>query len=184
MASIVNNLLTAEDDLVYRLQRHDETAFAEFYKQYASALFSMIIRIIKDEEKAEDILQDSMIKIWRSVDSYTPAKGRLFTWASNISRNLAINSLRGAHQVSSVSSPGNVTEALSSQIQDTYTKLNSLQISLLRLFDRGMSDEEVLELRRVLVANMSQKMLDEVEHIDAERGYTAGDYERLLNEPS
>jgi len=64
------------------------------------------------------------------------------------------------------------------------TKLNGLQISLLRLFERGMSDEEVLELQRVLVAHMSQKMLAEVEHIDAERGYTAQDYERMLNEPS
>ena len=64
------------------------------------------------------------------------------------------------------------------------TKLNGLQISLLRLFERGMSDEEVLELRRVLVAHMSQKMLAEVERIDAERGYTAEDYERMLNAPS
>jgi len=64
------------------------------------------------------------------------------------------------------------------------TKLNSLQISLLRLFERGMSDEEVLELRRVLVAHMSQKMLAEVEHIDAKRGYTAEDHERMLNAPS
>ncbi|GAB2696907.1 hypothetical protein GCM10011495_29070 [Hymenobacter frigidus] len=64
------------------------------------------------------------------------------------------------------------------------TKLNSLQISLLRLFERGMSDEEVLELRRVLVAHMSQKMLVAVEHMDYERGYTAEDYERMLNAPS
>ena len=64
------------------------------------------------------------------------------------------------------------------------TKLNSLQISLLRLFERGMSDEEVLELRRVLVAHMSQKMLVAVEHMDIERGYTAEDYERMLNAPS
>ena len=64
------------------------------------------------------------------------------------------------------------------------TKLNGLQVSLLRLFDRGMSDEEVLELRRVLVAHISQKMLAEVERIDNERGYTAEDFERMLNEPS
>ena len=64
------------------------------------------------------------------------------------------------------------------------TKLNGLQISLLRLFERGMSDEEVLELQRVLVAHMSQKMLAEVERIDSERGYTAEDYERMLNAPS
>ena len=47
-----------------------------------------------------------------------------------------------------------------------------------------MSDEEVLELRRVLVAHMSQKMLAAVEHMDIERGYTAEDYERMLNAPS
>ena len=64
------------------------------------------------------------------------------------------------------------------------TKLNSLQISLLRLFERGMSDEEILEIRRVLVAHMSKKLLEEVERIDAARGYTAEDYERMLNEPS
>ena len=64
------------------------------------------------------------------------------------------------------------------------TKLNSFQISLLRLFERGMSDEEILEIRRVLVAHMSKKLLEEVERIDAARGYTAEDYERMLNEPS
>lgn len=47
-----------------------------------------------------------------------------------------------------------------------------------------MSDEEVLELQRVLVAHMSQKLLATVERMDAERGYTAEDYERMLNAPS
>ena len=64
------------------------------------------------------------------------------------------------------------------------TKLNSLQISLLRLFERGMSDEEVLELRRVLVAHMSKKLLEEVERVNEERGYTAADVEAMLNDPS
>ena len=64
------------------------------------------------------------------------------------------------------------------------TKLNGLQISLLRLFERGMSDEEILELRRVLVAHMSQKLLEEVERVNEERGYTAADAEAMLNDPS
>ena len=64
------------------------------------------------------------------------------------------------------------------------TKLNSLQISLLRLFERGMSDDEVLELRGVLVAHMSKKLLEEVERVNKERGYTAADVEAMLNDPS
>jgi hypothetical protein len=64
------------------------------------------------------------------------------------------------------------------------TRLNPIQISLLRLFERGISDEDTLELRRVIVAHLSKKMLAEVERIDNERGYTAEDYERMLNAPS
>jgi hypothetical protein len=64
------------------------------------------------------------------------------------------------------------------------TKLNPIQVSLLRLFERGMSDEDTLELRRVIVAHLSAKMLAEVERLDDERGYTAEDYERMLNAPS
>ena len=64
------------------------------------------------------------------------------------------------------------------------TKLNSLQISLLRLFERGMSDEEVVELRGVLMAHMSKKLLEEVERVNEERGYTAADVEAMLNDPS
>lgn len=64
------------------------------------------------------------------------------------------------------------------------TKLNSIQLSLLRLFDRGMSDEETLEIRRRLVTHLSKKLQEEVQRIDEERGYTSEDYERMLNEPS
>ena len=64
------------------------------------------------------------------------------------------------------------------------TKLNSLQISLLRLFERGMSEKDTLELQRVIVAHLSQKMLAEVERVNEERGYTAADVEDMLNDPS
>lgn len=179
MDSIKSSLLIAEADLVYRLQCHDTTAFEAFYKQYAAALFSMILRIIKDEEKAEDILQESLIKIWNSVDSYKPNRGQLFTWASNISRNLAIDTLRSTHQNSSNSEAETLYQAA-----HTPTKLNNLQINLLRLFERGMSDEEVVELRQVLVAHMSRKLLEEVERVNEERGYTSADAEAMLNDPS
>ena len=64
------------------------------------------------------------------------------------------------------------------------TKLNSLQISLLRLFERGMSDEQTLELQRLLVKAYLEIMRQEAGRIDDERGYTAEDYERMLNDPS
>lgn len=64
------------------------------------------------------------------------------------------------------------------------TKLNPIQVSLLRLFERGMSEEETLELKRLMVKSYLEIMRREAGRIDAERGYTAEDYERMLNDPS
>jgi hypothetical protein len=71
-------------------------------------------------------------------------------------------------------------EALASQPG----RLNALQVSLLRLFDRGMTDEQVLELKRVLVRHYGAQLREEVERITDERGYTQADFDRMLSEPS
>ncbi|SHJ15681.1 hypothetical protein SAMN02745146_2471 [Hymenobacter daecheongensis DSM 21074] len=64
------------------------------------------------------------------------------------------------------------------------TKLNPIQVSLLHLFERGMSEEETLQLKRLMVKSYLEIMRQEAGRIDDERGYTAEDYEQMLNEPS
>src|SRR6185503_6598518 len=54
----------------------------------------VIVRIVNDDALAEDILQDTFVKIWNSFSSYSTEKGRLFTWMVNIARNLAIDKIR------------------------------------------------------------------------------------------
>jgi len=43
---------------------------------------------------AEEVLQDVFLKIWDKVESYDPAKGKLFTWMLNLTRNQAIDKTR------------------------------------------------------------------------------------------
>ncbi len=64
------------------------------YDRYSDALYGVILRIVKDNAVAQEVLQDAFLKIWNRIDSYDPAKGRLFTWMMQISRNLAIDKLR------------------------------------------------------------------------------------------
>ena len=63
-------------------------------------------------------------------------------------------------------------------------KLNPLQVSLLRLFNRDMSDDEVLTLKRVLVKHYSELLRDEVEKVVTEKGYTQADFDAMLNQDS
>ncbi|WP_238388043.1 RNA polymerase sigma factor [Hymenobacter sediminis] len=86
--------LETEVLLVQRLRDRDEGAMTIFYDKYSAALYGVIMRIVKKEEIAEDVLQEAMVKIWHSFPSYDAEKGRLFTWVMNVCRNLAIDKIR------------------------------------------------------------------------------------------
>jgi hypothetical protein len=63
-------------------------------------------------------------------------------------------------------------------------KLNPLQVSLLRLFSRDMSDDEVLTLKRALVKHYSELLREEVVKVVADKGYTQADFDEMLNQDS
>src|SRR5215217_1789678 len=84
----------SEEELVLALKRNERTAFEFLYDHYSGALFNIISKTLRDEEKAADVLQESFLKIWKNIASYNPEKGRLFTWIMNIARNGAIDAAR------------------------------------------------------------------------------------------
>ncbi|QLE00155.1 sigma-70 family RNA polymerase sigma factor [Galbibacter sp. BG1] len=80
--------------LMKRIVEKDPKAFDTLYQNYSQSLLGVIYNIVKSEEIAEEILQDVFIKIWDKANTYTPAKGRIFTWMLNIARNAAIDKTR------------------------------------------------------------------------------------------
>lgn len=82
--------------LVESVSRGDKEAFAQLYDRYSAALFGVIIKVVSEEGRAEEVLQDTFMKIWRSASSYDPSKGRVFTWMMNIARNTAIDVVRSS----------------------------------------------------------------------------------------
>lgn len=84
----------SEEELVSLLQSKDQPAFSYLYDNYAPALKAVIMRMVDDVQIAEDILQEAFVKIWNNFSQYDAAKGRLFTWMINITRNLTIDTLR------------------------------------------------------------------------------------------
>ncbi len=68
--------------------------------------------------------------------------------------------------------------------QNSHTELNPIQVSLLRLFSRPMSDKETKELKKLLVNHYSQQLDEEVGRVVAEKGYTQKDFDDMLNSDS
>ncbi|HEX5023911.1 MAG TPA: RNA polymerase sigma factor [Agriterribacter sp.] len=86
-----------ETDLVLLLKQRDQAAFDYLYGRYSGALYAVILNVVQDKETGNDVLQEVFIKIWRRLDQYDAAKGRLFTWMLNIARNASIDATRGKH---------------------------------------------------------------------------------------
>lgn len=84
----------SEEELVAALRNREKIAIEALYDMYSASLYGVISRIIIDTPTAEDVLQETFVKIWHSFSSYSTEKGRLFTWMVNIARNLAIDKLR------------------------------------------------------------------------------------------
>ncbi len=80
--------------LIQRIVARDESALAALYDRYAAMLSSVLNRILRDSQAAEEILQDIFYQLWRTAGQYDPARGSLPGWLLVIARNRAISRLR------------------------------------------------------------------------------------------
>lgn len=80
--------------LIARMRNGDSQALSDLYDKYNGAVYALIIKIIRDESTAEEILQETFVKTWKNIAGYDDAKGSIYTWMFNIARNLCIDKTR------------------------------------------------------------------------------------------
>lgn len=83
-----------EKHIVDLLKAGDERAIGLLYDHYADALYGVAIKVTHDEDLAQDVLQESFVKIWKNAHKYDAEKARLFTWLFRVVQNTAIDKVR------------------------------------------------------------------------------------------
>jgi RNA polymerase sigma-70 factor (ECF subfamily) len=86
--------LLADEDLIYLVGDGDAEAFALLYDRHIRAAYSLAYRFMNGRQPAEDLVQESFIKVWRSAGGYRVARGSVRTWILSIVRNRAIDQVR------------------------------------------------------------------------------------------
>ncbi|RUA18163.1 MAG: RNA polymerase sigma factor [Flavobacteriia bacterium] len=145
-----------ERHIVSLLAERDDKAISLLYENYGDTLFGVAYKVVKDEDLAQDVLQESFIKIWKKADSYDASKAKLFTWLFRITRNTAIDKLRSINNkadkevqidISNVYNVG--VKGISPDhmdIQDNLDKIDpKYRIVLEALFFEGMTQQEASE---------------------------------------
>jgi RNA polymerase sigma factor (sigma-70 family) len=84
----------ALESLLSRTGQGDASAFAELYQRTSMRLFGICLRMLRDRNEAEDVLQEVFVTVWRRARDFDSALAAATTWLVTLARNKAIDRLR------------------------------------------------------------------------------------------
>ena len=116
-------------DVVALAQRGREDAFRELVRRYERPVFSLIFRMVRDSAAAEDLSQDTFIKVLNHIDKYRP-EFKLSSWLFKIANNVAIDHLR-KRQLDTISVSGSPHAGSEAEIEASSFEIGSGEDSAL-----------------------------------------------------
>ena len=117
MAPLLDLANLPDADVVALARKGREEAYRELIRRYERPVFSLIFRMVRDRETAEDLAQDTFIKVLNHVDRYRP-EFKLSSWLFKIANNVAIDHLR-RRQIETISIDGSPHAGSAAEVEAT-----------------------------------------------------------------
>ena len=86
--------LDADQRLMRSFAARDADAADALYRRFAGRIYGLGIVMLGNDAAAQDLVQDTFVKLWRSADRYDRSRGKLETWVLLMARSLAIDAIR------------------------------------------------------------------------------------------
>jgi len=158
-----------EKEIVKLLESGDQKAMTYLYKNYSDSLYGVILKIISDEDLAQDVLQETFIKVWKKAKTYDSKKAKLFTWLYRIAYNTAIDKIRSKTkkdrkevQIETSNVYKLTSKSLNQDVIDIKTHLKTLdekyQIVINTLFFEGMTQQEASEELNIPLGTIKSRL--------------------------
>jgi RNA polymerase sigma-70 factor, ECF subfamily len=116
-------------DVVRLAQQGRELAFRELVRRYERPVFSLVFRMVRDRETAEDLAQDAFIKVLNHIDKYSP-EFKFSSWLFKIANNVAIDHLR-RRRLDTISMDGSPHATTASEVEASSLEIPADQESAL-----------------------------------------------------
>jgi RNA polymerase sigma-70 factor (ECF subfamily) len=84
----------------------DRAAFRRLYQSAAPKLFGIVLRITRNRPAAEEVLQETFLRVWRNAGHFAPEAGQAMAWLAAIARNAAIDRIRSERVAPSAGAAG------------------------------------------------------------------------------
>ncbi|AUC82389.1 RNA polymerase sigma factor [Lacinutrix sp. Bg11-31] len=158
-----------EQDIIELLENGDKKAISLLYEHYSGALLGVVKKVISDDDIAQDVLQESFIKVWKKGKTYDASKAKLFTWLYRIFYNSAIDKVRSLNnkikkevQIEDSNVYKLTTNSLNQDTLDIQKHLSGLelkyQVVLNALFFEGMTQQEASEELNIPLGTIKSRL--------------------------
>ena len=83
-----------DSELIGRVAEGDARALEVLYERYSRVVYSFALRILGDQQLAEELLQEVFFRAWRQGSAFQASRGTFITWLLSITHNMAIDEVR------------------------------------------------------------------------------------------
>lgn len=87
-----------DEELMRRLSYRDLSAYKTLFSRYGNMVYSTALRVLRDPQLAEDMVQEIFLRLWRKPESYAATRGKFSTWLTSVSRNRAVDEVRSRNR--------------------------------------------------------------------------------------
>ena len=157
-----------EPDMISRCQSGDKAAFRWVVQTYQRMLFSLALKMLADEEEAKDIVQETFIRVWKSIKSYDTQKP-FTTWLYTIASRLCLNRLNA--KKNTVCQPEDITvfRQFASEDDSQRTLENSEWISIVKTLAEGLGKKQRLVFTLGQLEGLSSTEIEQITGLDAKQ---------------
>jgi RNA polymerase sigma-70 factor (ECF subfamily) len=164
----------SDEYLLQEIAKGDSAAFSEFYDRYSRLIYGALMRILKNKDESDDILQDVFLLVWHKGHTFRQELGSPRNWLIRIAHNRAINLIRSA-RLRREKVTVNIPE------DDTVSLLREFELIEETLFDNAIN----IDRKEMLTLAFDSLPKDRVELLDLAffKGYSHSEISQQLAMP-
>lgn len=162
------------NELLRRVARGDEAAFAALYDQLAPRLYGLVLRVVRDPAIAEEVTQEALVEAWRSAARFDQDKGSAVSWMLTIAHRRAVDRVRSEQAASNRLRKAATTDVpYDDVVEQATTRIERQQVrrcidgltglqreAILLAYYRGYTYREVSDLLETPLPTVKTRMRD------------------------
>ena len=161
-------MIKIDENIVIRCQRGEKEAFRCVVQRYQRMVFSLALKMLCDEEEAKDIVQETMIRVWQSIEDYD-RKRSFTTWIYTIAVRLCLDRLKSMKRVVMMPDDELVLRRVASGM-DVHQALETEEwVAMVRMMADGLSEKQRLVFTLVQMEGLSSTEVEEITGLNSKQ---------------